>query len=55
LIRDIRDPEKPETLEQLRVVYEEGVKVEVLNHDTYLINIEFTPTIPHCSLATLIG
>jgi len=55
LIRDIRDPEKPETLEQLNIVYEDGVKVEPLNHDTCLISIEFTPTIPHCSLATLIG
>ena len=55
LIRDIRDPEKPETLEQLHIVYEEGVKVEPLSKDTCLISIEFTPTIPHCSLATLIG
>jgi metal-sulfur cluster biosynthetic enzyme len=55
LIRDIRDPEKPETLEQLHIVYESGVIVEPLTRDTCLIRIEFTPTIPHCSLATLIG
>jgi metal-sulfur cluster biosynthetic enzyme len=55
LIKDIRDPEKPETLEQLNVVSEDCVKVFPLNIDTCLISIEFTPTIPHCSLATLIG
>ena len=55
LIRDIRDPEKPETLEQLNVVYESGVTVEPLTSDTCLVRIEFTPTVPHCTLATLIG
>ncbi len=55
LVRDIRDPEKPETLEQLDVVYEEGVTVTLLNQDTCLIRIQFIPTVPHCSLATLIG
>lgn len=55
LIRDIRDPEKPETLEELDVVYEEGVSVEMLDTCTALITIEFKPTVPHCSLATLIG
>jgi len=55
LIKDIRDPEKPETLEQLSVVYEDGVVVTPLNHDSCLIKIEFIPTVPHCSLATLIG
>ncbi len=55
LIKDIRDPEKPESLEELEVVYEDGVKVEALNEDTCLIRIQFTPTVPHCSLATLIG
>lgn len=55
LIKDIRDPEKPETLEQLSVVYEDGVVVTPLNRDSCLIKIEFIPTIPHCSLATMIG
>lgn len=55
LIRDIRDPEKPETLEQLSVVYEDGVAVAPLNPSSCLIRIEFIPTVPHCSLATLIG
>ncbi len=66
VIRNIRDPEKPETLEELDVVYEHGVKVRDLNESgvdardvdqppQLLASIEFTPTVPHCSLATLIG
>ncbi|XP_050421972.1 MIP18 family protein galla-1 [Adelges cooleyi] len=56
LIRTIKDPEKPATLEDLNVIYEDGIKV--INHpDMKLctIKIEFNPTVPHCSLATLIG
>ena len=55
LIRDIKDPEKPETLEELNVVYEEGVKVSKLGETTFVIEVEFTPTVSHCHLATLIG
>ncbi|KAK2144064.1 hypothetical protein NP493_4338g00005, partial [Ridgeia piscesae] len=55
IIRTIRDPEKPETLEELNVVYEEGVSVCPLSLDSFVIVIEFKPTVPHCSLATLIG
>ncbi|XP_074651433.1 cytosolic iron-sulfur assembly component 2A-like [Tubulanus polymorphus] len=55
LIRTIQDPEKPETLEELEVVYENGVRVDQFNKETHLVHIEFTPTVPHCSLATLIG
>jgi len=55
LIRDIRDPEKPESLEQLHIVYEDGVKVKPLNSRTCIISVEFTPTVQHCSLATVIG
>ena len=55
MIRDIRDPEKPETLEQLHVVYEDGVKVKPLNSETCVVSVEFSPTIQHCSMATLIG
>ncbi|XP_064608903.1 cytosolic iron-sulfur assembly component 2A-like [Liolophura sinensis] len=55
LIKDIQDPEKPQTLEDLAVVYEDGVTVERIDEDQYLVNIEFTPTIPHCSLASIIG
>lgn len=55
IIRTIRDPEKPNTLEELDVVTEECVEVKLLADDEYLIIIRFTPTVPHCSLATLIG
>lgn len=54
LIRGIIDPEKPETLEELNVVSEEDVSVSRLNKD-YLIKVVFVPTVPHCSLASLIG
>lgn len=56
LIRTIKDPEKPATLEDLNVVYENGVKV-ITRRDLklYTVRIEFNPTVPHCSLATLIG
>lgn len=54
LIRGIIDPEKPETLEELNVVSEEDIFVSQLNKD-YLIKVVFVPTVPHCSLASLIG
>ncbi|XP_067004588.1 cytosolic iron-sulfur assembly component 2A isoform X1 [Anabrus simplex] len=86
LIRTIRDPEKPATLEDLNVVYDEGVfdcerlqgdldngvrwtedngmmvngmKSQVIKPATQgavcVVRVEFNPTVPHCSLATLIG
>ncbi|XP_026166508.1 cytosolic iron-sulfur assembly component 2A isoform X2 [Mastacembelus armatus] len=55
VIRSIRDPEKPNTLEELEVVTEKCVVVQELGEDEYLIIIKFSPTVPHCSLATLIG
>jgi metal-sulfur cluster biosynthetic enzyme len=56
LIRDIKDPEHPFTLEQLNVV--SHGHIDVIHHLVpllHLIRVEFTPTIPHCSMATLIG
>ena len=50
IIRDINDPEHPLTLEQLNVVQVNDVFVS-----DNLVQVEFTPTIPHCSMATLIG
>uniref|UniRef100_H3AYN4 Cytosolic iron-sulfur assembly component 2A n=1 Tax=Latimeria chalumnae TaxID=7897 RepID=H3AYN4_LATCH len=55
IIRTVRDPEKPNTLEELDVVSEDSVEVQEIDEDEYLIIIRFTPTVPHCSLATLIG
>lgn len=51
-IRDITDPEHPYTLEQLHVVTEESIEID----DTAgWVRVEFTPTVEHCSMATLIG
>ncbi|EZA60543.1 MIP18 family protein galla-1 [Ooceraea biroi] len=56
LLRTIKDPEKPQTLEQLDVVYEDCIKIcQDTPRGTSVIRVEFNPTVPHCSLATLIG
>ena len=52
LIRDINDPEHPLTLEQLNVVTEDQISVDDKKNDVQIMS---TPTIPHCSMATLIG
>ncbi|KAI6660917.1 MIP18 family protein [Oopsacas minuta] len=54
LIRCINDPEHPLTLEELSVVSESQVLVsnEMSNSS---VHVYFTPTIPGCSMATLIG
>eukprot|EP01111_Echinosteliopsis_oligospora_P006016 TRINITY_DN1990_c0_g2_i1.p1 TRINITY_DN1990_c0_g2~~TRINITY_DN1990_c0_g2_i1.p1 ORF type:complete len:159 (-),score=31.48 TRINITY_DN1990_c0_g2_i1:289-765(-) len=52
LIRRINDPEHPLTLEQLNVARYENISVD---NKTNEIVINFTPTVPHCSMATLIG
>lgn len=52
LIREINDPEHPLTLEELHVVQEDLVEI---NNEQNTVDINFTPTIPHCSMATLIG
>lgn len=49
-IRHINDPEHPNTLEELKVARLEDIEV---GHNTVTVN--FTPTVPHCSMATLIG
>lgn len=52
LIRNINDPEHPLTLEELHVLEQSHITV---NNDNNEVKILFTPTIPHCSMATLIG
>lgn len=52
LVRNIRDPEHPLSLEELNVV-EEG-QCEVSDNKNSVM-VHFTPTIPHCSMASLIG
>lgn len=51
-IRHLSDPEHPLTLEQLHVVQLSNIDV---NLSEKIVSIQFTPTIPHCSMATLIG
>ncbi|XP_013688697.2 protein AE7 [Brassica napus] len=51
-IRDIRDPEHPYSLEQLKVLTEDSVEVD--DHKSY-VRVTFTPTVEHCSMATIIG
>ncbi|VEU39796.1 unnamed protein product [Pseudo-nitzschia multistriata] len=64
IIRNVQDPEHPNSLEQLGVVSLEQIELSLArdrdrggtthrNKDE--IRIRFTPTIPHCSMATLIG
>lgn len=52
MIRGIKDPEHPHTLEQLRVVQRSLIRVDDARGRVF---VNFTPTIPHCSMATLIG
>ncbi|KAM0986357.1 hypothetical protein ACFX13_013795 [Malus domestica] len=51
-VRDIRDPEHPYSLEQLNVLSEESI---IVDDKLGRILITFTPTIQHCSMATVIG
>ena len=52
MVRNINDPEHPLTLEQLKVVEPGLISVDDARSTCDLL---FTPTIPHCSMATLIG
>ncbi|XP_055346671.1 MIP18 family protein galla-2-like [Paramacrobiotus metropolitanus] len=52
MIRRINDPEHPLTLEELNVVQIDHCEVD---DDNNRVNVFYTPTIPHCSMATLIG
>lgn len=52
LVRLINDPEHPLTLEELHVVQQSLIKVDNEHKEVF---VNFTPTIPHCSMATLIG
>lgn len=50
LIRSINDPEHPHTLENLMVVSQKQIRIK-----GNLVEVEFTPTVPHCGMATIIG
>lgn len=55
MIRHVNDPEHPLTLEQLKVLSRERITLTYDAQEQPLVDIQFTPTIPHCSMATLIG
>lgn len=52
IVRYINDPEHPLTLEQLNIITPNSITVDNINK--YII-VYFTPTIPNCSMSTLIG
>ena len=53
LLKDIKDPEHPElSLAQLRVVKKDQIRMK--DSDSSVL-VEYTPTIPTCSVAVLIG
>mmetsp|Transcript_22762 Transcript_22762/g.33611 ORF Transcript_22762/g.33611 Transcript_22762/m.33611 type:complete len:230 (+) Transcript_22762:34-723(+) len=57
-VRNIQDPEHPLTLEQLNVVTLDHIQVEdnfESENSLSIVDVRFTPTVPHCSMATLIG
>ncbi|XP_008230945.1 PREDICTED: protein AE7-like isoform X1 [Prunus mume] len=51
-IRDIKDPEHPYSLEELKVITEDAIEVD---DGRGYIRVTFTPTVEHCSMATVIG
>ena len=51
-MRNINDPEHPLSLEELNVLQE--AHIEVSDAESRVL-VYYTPTIPHCSMATLIG
>lgn len=52
MIKSINDPEHPWTLEELNVLQQAHIEVD---NTRGTVSVFFTPTIPHCSMATLIG
>lgn len=64
LLRNITDPEHPYTLEELSIIDLNDIRVysieksEVLcksGFPIHVIEVVFTPTVPHCSMAGIIG
>ncbi|KNC87409.1 hypothetical protein SARC_00499 [Sphaeroforma arctica JP610] len=52
IIRMITDPEHPNSLEELGVTNLEHIEIDLASK---CVAVEFTPTIPHCSMASLIA
>ena len=55
LIAPITDPEHPLSLGSLGVVNLPDISIKPLGKSLQVVTVEITPTITHCSLATLIG
>ncbi|EJU05525.1 hypothetical protein DACRYDRAFT_113610 [Dacryopinax primogenitus] len=59
LLRGIYDPEHPLTLEQLQVVNPSHIFIRPPNPPSpgaaTNVLVEFTPTVPHCGMSTIIG
>jgi metal-sulfur cluster biosynthetic enzyme len=64
LLRDIKDPEHPYTLEQLGIITLEDTSISEIRSKEVMckggqpikvITVVFTPTVPHCSMAGIIG
>jgi metal-sulfur cluster biosynthetic enzyme len=55
LISTISDPEHPLSLGSLAVVNLPDIHIKPLGRNLQVVTVEITPTITHCSLATLIG
>ncbi|KAK4720155.1 hypothetical protein R3W88_018493 [Solanum pinnatisectum] len=51
-LRDIKDPEHPYSLEELKVITEDAIEVDDKRSH---VRVTFTPTVEHCSMATVIG
>ncbi|KAJ4959248.1 hypothetical protein NE237_026359 [Protea cynaroides] len=51
-VRDIKDPEHPYSLEELKVITEDSIEVDDKRN---YVRVTFTPTVEHCSMATVIG
>ncbi|XP_028094172.1 protein AE7-like isoform X2 [Camellia sinensis] len=51
-LRDIKDPEHPYSLEELKVITEDAIEVDDKHN---CVRVTFTPTVEHCSMATVIG
>ncbi|CAL5355694.1 unnamed protein product [Camellia sinensis] len=47
-----KDPEHPYFLEELKVISEDAIEVDVKHN---CVRVTFTPTVEHCSTATVIG
>jgi metal-sulfur cluster biosynthetic enzyme len=52
LVKDIKDPEHPLTLEELNVVKEDHISYDA---ESGVVTVEFSPTINRCSMAPIIG